>query len=71
MDCPPAQTRRISAETGKTEIAQERRSGARRSHDEGKAEDRPGTGWERIHEALDNLCDQIGEPVCAGASRPL
>ena len=30
VGCPPAQTRRISAETGKTEIAQERKSGARR-----------------------------------------
>ncbi len=30
VGCPPAQTRRISAETGKTGIAQERKSGARR-----------------------------------------
>ncbi len=30
VGCPPAQTRRISAETGKAEIAQERRLGVRR-----------------------------------------
>ncbi len=30
VGCPPAQRRRISAETGKTGIAQERRSGERR-----------------------------------------
>lgn len=33
--------------------------------DEGKAEDRSGNGRERIHESLDNFCDQIEEPVGA------
>ncbi len=65
MGRPPAQTRRISAQTGKAEIAQGRRSAPRRQHDDGKAGDRPGKGRERIHEAPDNERRQVEEVLPA------